>query len=581
MKRTLALLLALIMMLSVVFVACNSEQTPTDTPTEAPTDAPTEKPTDKPTDKVEDPEPTTPTGPVEPDAPIKVKSWVYNGVKYDTREAYEAAVRANFTSVEGGKKSYVSASTMETIKSKYNANAKTNDYHLPLAPFYWTGDLGLQNTKLISITVPINKTKVAVDGNYTFTLTVVDKDDATKQTPYRIAIPAAANGLTDNANVYKFIKLDLTSYNIQLGANDTLGMSDKNDTVLLAYLTPNSTIYNDLAADENMKKLKGFRHSSGADGTNALPCDFEYEPAATSVDEYLADENRNVIETLTFPNIDEKTSAVQKAYDGLSLSVFGDSISTYYEISHGEGSANYNSTLANSALWYNAGNANAAGFKDHKDTYWGRFLAKCNMELCVDNAWSGGSFGGSGNTYDRAQQLHNDKYNVNPDVILTYFGINNTWGAQGRETGDLMALLDERGDKTKTEVIDEWMKSFSGNTYTGTGAPDTFDKCYAYLLYTMTKKYPDAKIVVMSLAVNSHSSYPSCTFRVPEYNEVIKELCEYFGCVYVDQTAIMDASNSSAYTLDGIHPNSEGHRLMFEAAINAIYADLQNSKNKQ
>ncbi len=542
---------------------------------------------------------------------------------YSSDAAYKTAVTSEFNKNGGAfKVNYLSqtdhAKIIELLDAEKSATGtKAPGYWLGGAPYAPSKDVGLTNCRLTSISIPVysvNDNQYDTHDNlYTFTISVYNKSslgvkNATPVITKRILVDGAAYGLTEGVDgLYKFIDVDISAYDIVVGADQILAFSDGSDVngeyrdeLRAVYVSGDAQAATKtfVSSHSMLKNWNCFAMNVGKDDAastwnatgNYLLFDFTYERTFTSVDDYLANDDVCTTTTTTtgFPNFDEKLAAVQEAYNGLNLSILGDSISTYVDISFDTAAINtYNSTLPSraenpTAIWYdNTSGWNKiaeAGFSSHLDTYWGRFLDQCNMKLCVDNAWSGSSFGGSGNIYDRVENLHNDHNGTKPDVILTYFGINNTWGIEGRDNGDLMVLLEERGDKTKAEVIAEWLDGFDHIDYTGSNAPATFDKCYAYMLYKMTEIYPDAQIVCMSLATNSHANYSSCVNRVPQYNEIIKELCLYFGCIYVDQTDVMSAENAATYTIDGIHPNIAGHELMFQAAVNAIYADLQAKK---
>jgi hypothetical protein len=65
---------------------------------------------------------------------------------------------------------------------------------------------------------------------------------------------------------------------------------------------------------------------------------------------------------------------------------------------------------------------------------------------------------------------------------------------------------------------------------------------------------------------------------VPEHNEAITILSDYYGTVYVDQMAVINSTNLSKYMGDGagsyLHPNNAGHGKLFEEIVKALYYDL-------
>ena len=273
--------------------------------------------------------------------------------------------------------------------------------------------------------------------------------------------------------------------------------------------------------------------------------------------------------------------ALKEEYGGLNLSVFGDSISTYQGISN---NTEYNSTIGDNAVWYGSSAINEAGLFDHTYTYWGRMLRQLEMELCVNNAWSGDSLG-SGTWKTRAKNLHNNAGKT-PDVIIVYFGINDTW-AEGRAVGNLLDLIANRGSKSEYDVIDEWFKSVIAKN----GSCTYWDEYYASLLYTIMTEYPDAKIVCLDLVPNkAENFYYNCDVLVPLYNQVLNALTGYLDITLVEQSKVVNETNCVSYMHDYgtqqhsdgtskywgfLHPNAHGHQIMFEEIVKALYAELQ------
>ena len=277
--------------------------------------------------------------------------------------------------------------------------------------------------------------------------------------------------------------------------------------------------------------------------------------------------------------LDDMLSELIDAYAGKRLSVFGDSISTYDGISN---STEYNTTIANNAVYYSGSNC---GLTSETNTYWGRFAERVGTRLCVDNAWSGDSLR-SGRFLNRAKNLHNDTGNVdiNPDLILVYFGINDLWSGNNsvaQPNGELNDLMKNRGDKTEKEVFDEWfadtLAAYEAGTI-NTGSCN-WDELYALLIHIITTTYTDAKVVCVGLTVNTNNNYKDCTELVPKHNESMLHITKHFGALYVDQYSAINESNLKTYMGDGagsyLHPNSAGHGVLFEEIVKVLYADLK------
>ncbi len=506
--------------------------------------------------------------------------------QYATEAEYTAAVRSEFAA--GKEKTYLDAADFVELQSRLlNSGSMFTQYSLSTGYPSYTPSLnyGLSGCKLTAIQIPVYRVTTADNGNYKFTVRIYENRNLTTlsgacKSEKTILISADTYGLSDDDTVNKFINVDLTSYNIELDADDVLAFASENDTLIAGYLKDDdmtSSAYKFISSHDLLKHWCNFYMHVGNSNCNyvgkqgrAILYNFSYVTTSSSANAYLANDDFNKITTVTFKDIDKKIEKVTEVYGDKYVSVLGDSISTY------EGY-----TVSGNDLWYtSSANIPKAGLTGHTDTYWGRFLAQCNMKLAVNNAWSGSRFGGKANkvgdkVFDRARSLA--KEGQKPDLIFAYYGINNTASnAPCQSAGDLMVLLENRGSKAKAEVIEQWLSNFKNNNYTGgaDSAPDTFDKCYAYMLYTLSVNYEDAQVVCLSLVPTQASNYTASATLVPQYNEIIKELCDYFGYIYVDQSATMNANVSEAFQTDGLHPNYEGHRRMFETVVNTLYAHI-------
>lgn len=95
-------------------------------------------------------------------------------------------------------------------------------------------------------------------------------------------------------------------------------------------------------------------------------------------------------------------------FAGKKLSILGDSISTYRDYSNGTAADTTNSTIRSGAIYYPNSLSLAV-----TDTWWYQIAEKLDMELLVNNAWSGSCMhqtrsGTVGAYLDRCVQLHDD-----------------------------------------------------------------------------------------------------------------------------------------------------------------------------
>ena len=138
---------------------------------------------------------------------------------------------------------YMPEKVSSTLKDLFE-NRKTEFLTASMAnsPFVIRDVHTVSNCRLVSITIPVLKTLAAdKDGNFQFTLTVgsngwyqiQDKPAAT----YRVLINGAEANLSENeSNIYKWLKVDVSKYNIVLSEAQTLGWGSITDTIIPAYL---------------------------------------------------------------------------------------------------------------------------------------------------------------------------------------------------------------------------------------------------------------------------------------------------------------------------------------------------------
>lgn len=207
---------------------------------------------------------------------------------------------------------------------------------------------------------------------------------------------------------------------------------------------------------------------------------------------------------------------------GKKLSILGDSISTYKGISD---DASANSTLTYNPYYY----------RDPlplEKTYWKLVMKQLGLTLCVNNSWSGGNLSGRDNPdsgVNRANHLSRND-GAKPDIIIVFMGIND---------------LGRRVDIS------------------------VFSVDYEYTSMTIKERYPNAMV---------------CCVNLPDRDIVIKKRTEQFNAAI--DTAVKSAGdnffvadlfqsrlNNDCYymnTLDGLHPDEDGMRMIAEVVIDAI-----------
>lgn len=231
-------------------------------------------------------------------------------------------------------------------------------------------------------------------------------------------------------------------------------------------------------------------------------------------------------------------------YVGKTLSILGDSISTYAGYIP-SGNANYYT-------------GNNAGVSSVDDTWWKKTMTALHMNLNVNNSWSGSRVtttngATSAGCGDRCQQL-----GTSPDVIIVYMGINDFNNEVGL------------------------------GTYDGNGAfpsaTTTFREAYAIMLNKLMTAYPLAETFVCTLPPcerNGAIGAPeknSNSVLLDDFNKAIKDLANVFnaklidlaacGLTYYNMSTYMGDWSSSAST--ALHPNRDGHSLIANKVICTI-----------
>ena len=249
------------------------------------------------------------------------------------------------------------------------------------------------------------------------------------------------------------------------------------------------------------------------------------------------------------------------AYQDKTISILGDSISTYTGVSD---DASVNATLSGGAIYYTPGRWDVY----REDTWWQQTIDALGMKLLVNNSWSGSSVlhtrrGTEGAYVDRCVQLHNDKTGEEPDIIVVYMGGNDFNYYQdtlGTADIDYNALITENPDGTFTYA-----------------EPVTTCEAYAILLHKMKIRYPEAEIYCMTSTPrrdpDKEDSYPDVG-QPTAFNAERMQIAAHFGCIVVDIENCgisKEAEEFDKYIGDGrSHPNTEGMDLITQALISVM-----------
>ena len=263
------------------------------------------------------------------------------------------------------------------------------------------------------------------------------------------------------------------------------------------------------------------------------------------------------------------------AFNGKTISILGDSISTFLNVSNGDAADTTNSTIRDGVLYYDQQKIDYMGVS-LDSTWWQRTANKLGASVLVNNSWSGSYIkDASTNTrstpgayLERAVNLHDntgDNAGQKPDIIFIYMGTNDYY-KYGANIGTLnKALYDSLPDKL-------------GGDYVATSVAEA----YAIMLYKITNEYPDAEIYCLTVLEGPSTD----EFTLGIFNGMIKDVCEHFNGIYVDICAGSGIKNNNTYgdyvpkddgdgTPNTLHPNSAGMALISNYLLEVIY---KNSK---
>lgn len=253
-------------------------------------------------------------------------------------------------------------------------------------------------------------------------------------------------------------------------------------------------------------------------------------------------------------HLEAKEYAAETRY----ISILGDSISTYIGVSN---DPDANSTIANNNVYYSAGRHGVY----QADTWWQQVVDSTDLELLVNNSWSGSCIyqersGTVGAYIDRCVQLHNNA-GTTPDVIAVFLGTN-----------DFSHFPDTLGTAAAIDY-DALIQANSDGTYTY-AEPATSCEAYAIMLHKMTVRYPDAQILCMTLLARREDAAAG---QPTAFNADLKTIARHFDCTIVDleNCGIKPAAaNYDTYMAEwGVHPNTLGMDKISDAILAVLQQD--------
>ena len=451
-----------------------------------------------------------------------------------------------------------------------------------------------------SITIPVYKTgKADVDGNFYFTIYACSNSYEGLRQPatetYKIKINGAQYNLEENKNVYTFITVDLTDYHISIYEDQTLAFMAKTDTIYPAVIPHNtSTLKNDDKVNpyevlHNSWNVEYYYKLALGVGEIAIGHDFsilfDFQFERTYESKAIFD-NMVAAEAAEEEEFQKMVKAVRTHYAAQSVSMMGDSISTFSKVTDNTA---YSDALHlnRTYYWGTSGSVTCS-----EETWWGKFADQAAMDYCVMHGWSSSrAYGGGRDKNDdrpwtdsmlqRATELTN-KSGDTPELILVYLGINDVSGSPWGELYDLLTA--EGRTQTDEEIIAQWFegvktqaKTTGSNITPGETFTDWFAS-YALALDKMKTLYPNADIYCIGLIQSNHST--NHKEKVDDANVCLRALTSYFNVGFVDQERDGEITLANCHIyghdLSGLHPNARGHDALFRLIVKTIYQDLKN-----
>ena len=227
--------------------------------------------------------------------------------------------------------------------------------------------------------------------------------------------------------------------------------------------------------------------------------------------------------------------------DSLTFAVLGNSISTYYDY-----------LPSGYAVYYSQDREKNYGFQVG-DTWWMQLSRLSGLTFLANASWSGSRVA-CDVLNSNAPFLSNHRVTAlgragNPDFIFIAGGTND-WNVAKVPLGEY-----------RTE-------NFTDSV--------TFRGAYQRLLYKLTTKYPQARIICLSIFPrgNGVNDKNAQEWSQADANASIKYIAEQFGQYYIDCTSVPWSSNWSASTFDYLHPTAYGGTQL----ANHIYNKLVSQK---
>lgn len=228
------------------------------------------------------------------------------------------------------------------------------------------------------------------------------------------------------------------------------------------------------------------------------------------------------------------SAPVETPLKGKSISILGDSISTYQGYIPSGYACFYPETQND--------------VKDVTQTWWMQVLYNTGMRLAVNGSYSASAVCGDSQAEDSSAGCSTRRINelmgpdgTVPDVILVYMGANDFF--RSMELGKFNGITG-RGEKYYTN----------------------FTEGYERMIQKLLCTYPSSRIYCMTLIEANSWEHPRINEKgntIADFNQRIKEIAAAYGLPVIDvHNCGMEVYELNHYTSDGTHPNKEGAARM-------------------
>ena len=308
--------------------------------------------------------------------------------------------------------------------------------------------------------------------------------------------------------------------------------------------------------------------------------DAVYNGDATGAKNGTATGYCTVCEAVVTGEIKGSAGLIRDIFGSMNVSVMGDSISTYVNVSNGAAADTTNSTIRINSLYYTGVHNEVLLGNDVGKTWWQRTINHLGATLLVNNSDSGGfilDYKENGNkpAYLRADRLHDDtgaNAGTEPDMIFLYLGTNDfaRYGKAGSSFGSVAEI-------DFSSIPDKCDESYKASSVA---------EAYAILLYKITVEYPDARVYCLSLIDATPWHKSGREQNIGKFNAMIAGLAEHYGASFVDiyngtginQSNINDyvPVNDGDDTDNMYHPNAAGFALISDVLLGVIIENTEN-----